>query len=208
MPYVYIATSFPNRDEDHPDGWTLEHLWVYPKAKRSSYTTCDTDGNHEPCSAAEARRIIRDTNKWWEEYRADVALTGRDPLGQFKVAETIVRKATVTMHVRRSIAARGHLVCVALTRSGRRITPEDAPAGLREWACLQKIGKFWATEWESYDAMQSALKDCDDVTVRVRSRRGLVISATATADAEWKEPRSERAICAEVRRKARKPVTP
>lgn len=201
--YSDIYISYPVHDSDS-GSWRLEHLWFYTKGRRTTYTTSDCDGNHEPCSAADAKRIIAETPSWWDEYGAWVAETGEDPLGNYwGVTRVIKRRCRVQMHVRAAIG-RG-LICTHFRRNNRRLLPKDAPRGLLEWALLKRKGGVYATDWKTYDAMLEDLSGSDDVRIRLKkTRKGVIIGATISSVAEWDEPRDDEAIRRDLKKAARK----
>jgi len=92
-------------DEDH-GGWMVEHLWIYGRGKRHSYTTCDSDGNHEPCSSRDATSFCDEEHESWQQYNAWPAKHGRDLLSNFMMKYATVKKERWTFYLRNWIGAK------------------------------------------------------------------------------------------------------
>ncbi len=129
--------------DDDDGGWRVQHLWIYGGDKRSDYSTCDSDGNHEPCSARDAKTFSRDEGKSWKDYAEWVAEHGTDPLMNYRVEYTTKRTETWVARVRKAIGYQtcGLSLVSARRKGGKSVKPGDLPAHVSEFLELKKYGQ-------------------------------------------------------------------
>lgn len=187
-----ILFSFPSYDDDD-ETWHLRHIWVYMGSKRCTYTECDTDGNHEPISAREVRKLEKELASLWLKYSRWALEHGEDPAGEFMVKYTKQFKRNIIVHFSHWIGEAEHgLACRLVRWSGGLQEPQELPVGLQEFLSLKKVGDRWCMEGVTVDVL--------------RDNVGCLGRDYFKAKAEWKEPISEDKIRAEVRRIARKHI--
>jgi hypothetical protein len=175
--------------DDDNGSWNLDHLWIYCEDGKTSYTTCDPDGNHEYCSPEDAASFDADDS--WKEYNAWCAKHGKDPLGNFMVNYHTVTKETWSGKLRNWIGAGTHgLALVSLRKKGgKSIQPQDAPKYVRDYFCMKKRNGIYVvdgiTGWDM---------------LRREKVTGKGIQRTVTVEVERKEPRKQRDIAKDIRR--------
>lgn len=193
-----IIDSRPWYDDDI-DSWHIEHLWIYPKGKRAEWSVCDNDGNHEPCSAMDAKSFTANSAREWLDYENWCADTGLDPLGQFAVKYDVEREETWFATLRLWVGAGkyGLRVVRARRKGGRSMSPGKLPEHIREFLQLKQAQSGWCCE----DIHTWADISDPDIT-------GKGIQRTIRFSVTQKTPRSAKAIAADIRQIAKKRATP
>ena len=186
--YSDLIDSRPWYDSDD-DTWHIEHLWMYWKGKRHSYTTCDPDGNHEHCGAVDARHFMRDAAKDWDKYNVWAAEEGEDPLNNFMVTreDIVEEKWTVTLSPWVGMGKHGVKILFAVGPEGK-VTPDQFPKHVKEWSNARKVRGVWVCP----DFKTNA--EIEEVGLK---RNGLLW--TATDNLERKTPRSKANIATQIR---------
>ena len=145
-----IATRAWRDDDDMDDedgGWRIEHLWFYSNGKRSSYTTCDCDGNHEPCSKRDADSFCADETASWDEYNAWAAEHGKDPLGNFMVEHETTRIEKWLVCLGKWVGQDQHGLAVLWARprgcNWHRYAPGSFPKHVEEVVMSEQAGGRW-----------------------------------------------------------------
>jgi hypothetical protein len=205
-----ILCSYPVEDDAT---WTKRHLWMEWSGARTRYTTCDTEGDHESCSAREAREIMDSSCADWVRYSEwVVANGGADPLEEFLVKSERTSVQTWTLAWSRSIL--GPIALRLRCGRGEWIAPKDAPAAVREFLNLPTdrnarsvLQDFTSPAGrEEWDRILSGETGADQSNVRrVRARAPghpvkLQFSITV------RTPRSDRAVRRDVLKIARRHI--
>ena len=125
-------------ESDCESGWHEATYWMNITGKKESYSVDSySDGDHEDCD-----QVDLPTNEQvkasWEEYAADCLITGKDPLGQYRV-----KSKKTTNHqwqVKFGISILG-IKCLGLRRRGRGrwISPNKIPQDVAEYLCIRKF---------------------------------------------------------------------
>jgi hypothetical protein len=129
-----ILMTIPSYCDDC-ETWHQEHIWAYDDG---TYTSCDSDGDHEPIEAEDVPSC-EEHDRLWREYAQWVVEQGEDPLGNFyvrystKVKERWQFKLTKTLVGPRLIGVR---------RAGRAYTPDELPEHARSFLNLDASGKL------------------------------------------------------------------
>src|SRR5580692_4694754 len=151
MSDIIYSRAWYDDDYDGPEGWRIEHLWVHDDG---TYTTCDSDGNHEPFELEDKGSLedavnayCNDAKKSWIEYAQDCAKTGKDPLGEYNVRRTVQKKENWVVWFTDWIGREEHGYAVidgrhGKVRSGRTDIKEPGqfPKELSEFLMLKKVG--------------------------------------------------------------------
>jgi hypothetical protein len=142
-----------NADEpDYGYGWQIEHLWINDDGK---YSTCDSDGSHEPFDGRGVRGYYRDASESWKEYAAFVAETGEDPLGSYSVDHETRTVETWTATLETWIGSRklGLRIKSVRRKGDKTETPNQSlPDHVRDYLEMKrKGGIFYCEGIHSFD---------------------------------------------------------
>lgn len=130
--------------------WHQEHIWAYDDG---SYTSCDSDGNHDPLDAEDVPSQ-EEHDRLWKEYSQWVLEHGDDPLGNFyvkyssKVKERWQFKLVKTLVGPRLILSR---------RGTRSYFADDLPKHVRSFLNLDASGKLG--DFANWDELLAVLPD-------------------------------------------------
>ena len=188
-----IILTIPTYDDDN-ESWYSEHIWMHCTGKRTSYTICDSDGNHEPIS----KRDVNDLSKREHQLRLDysawvVRHDGEDPIGEFFVKRTKTMKRNYVAHFRHWVGEQKHGLALTHVRwAGGLQTPYQLPEGFRAFLCAEKVADRWCMAGITVKELQ----DAPDV--------GYVGKGYFKGTAEWKENLPEEKVRKAVIRAARK----
>ena len=181
---------------DDGESWYIEHLWIYLRDGKVAYSICDECGNHEVADQEDADSFMNPESEPWDEYNRWCAENGKDPLGNFMVPEETTIKETWTAILRVSILAGKYgLVIVSARQKGKRsIAPDKLPTHVAEFLEAEEhAGRYFCGGVHSFDDIQNAT---------VKPRPNWATDRLVTFEVERKTPRSQRAIAADIRKKA------
>ena len=177
-------------DDECPVGWHLTHYWMNDDG---SYSSCDEDGNHEPCSEAD----LPDSEEYdraWREYAAYVAETGLDPLGEFSVKRTVRVRERWDAVIAPII---GGVIARKIRHAGRLYTnADDLPDHARLWFNINPGDH--RMRLRDFDGAGLGMPELQRVCPDVRP------GCWTTFYIERDKPRSSAAVARELRAAARK----
>lgn len=171
-----IILTIPTYDDDN-ESWYSEHIWIYCTGIRTSYTICDSDGNHEPISKRDVNDLSKREHQLWREYSAWVIRhDGEDPIGEFLVKRTKTMKRNYVAHFRRWNGEQKYGLALTHVRwAGGLHTPDQLPEGFRAYFGAEKVADRWCMVGITVKELQAA----SDV--------GCVGEGYFKGTAEWKE---------------------
>jgi hypothetical protein len=176
-----ILFSIPSWCDDC-ETWHQEHIWAYDDG---SYSSSDSDGNHDPLDAEDVPSQ-EEHDRLWHEYSQWVLDRGEDPLGNFNVRhvtevnERWQFKLTKTLVGPRLIDAR---------RAGRTYAQADLPEHVKSFLNLDSSGKLG--DFATWDELIAVLPD-------------IKAGKWFTAHIEYDKPRSSAVIARDLRKVARR----
>jgi hypothetical protein len=194
-----LLFTVPNYDDDS-GSYSEEHIWGYFSKGRVHYTSSDSCGNHEPVTAAYARKLEKEQNQLWEEYYWHVVQDGTDWLGVLHVSDKVKKRARVSLLLK-LIGRR--LVCVGVVYKKDVVNPGTLPAGLREWAEIKRRSGRWYFHYSPKE-LRSLRGNGNKVRFLRCKETGALTGAVVTGTAVWEEPKAPETLVKEVRSQARK----
>jgi hypothetical protein len=191
--YSDISFSIPTYDDD-ADSWYQEYIWFHGTAKRTRYTICDSDGNHEPLSLKEMNLLCDQEHQLWLDYSAWVIeRNGEDPIGEFIVKRDRKFKRNYVAHFQHWIGERDHgLALTGVRWAGGLARPEELPEGFQQFLCLKKVGNRWCMDGITTDVLKDSV--------------GYVGNGYFKGTAEWTEALPEETIRKAILKAARKHI--
>jgi len=191
---------------DDCESWHILHLWGYYSSKRTTYTTCDSDGNHEPCTSKEAKQIADSESTAWIEYSKWVINhNGDDPCFEFSVPrkKEIKRKVVATFGTWIGTSTHGLSLDKTIIGKGVETDWRKLPVGVLQFLELEKVGDRQVAPWaKSVQEAQEYLKKSDCIGCFGKIGAGFYIKFTA----EWDEPIPERIIRKQILAAAKRSV--
>jgi len=180
-----------------------EHLWIYYKGKRTTYSISDSDGNHVSVSKKEADAFCAGSLEGHRDYaRQVIAMGGKDPLGEFTCRRDKKITRNAVLYLSPWIGQSSHGLAATGIRWAKGLQePGQVPKGLRDYCMLEKKGERWLAPWKSEAEVREDLKDAQDVGCIGSNGAG---SVYIKFKAEWKEPRDEKIIRKEIVRAAKR----
>ena len=175
-----ILFSIPSYCDDC-ETWHQEHIWMYDDG---TYTSCDSDGDHEPLEAEDVPSQ-EEHDRLWCEYSQWVAEHGEDPLGNFYVHHSIKVKERWQFKVTKTLVGPR---LTGAARARRAYLPTDLPEHVKSFLNLDSSGKLG--DFNTWEELHDVLPD-------IKPGKWFV------AHLEYDKPRSPALIARELRKAAR-----
>lgn len=209
MSDIICSRAWYDEDYDGPDGWNIEHLWAYSDG---TYTTCDSDGNHESFESEfegealedEVSSYCKDAEQSWIDYAQDCAQTGEDPLGQFNVRQTVNKKENWVIWFTDWIGREEHGYAVIDGRHGSVKpgrtdikSPHQFSKEVAEYLQLKKVGDRYCMEGVTLEDIRNSVGYVSNAQ-SVDGKRYMKLQIT------YDKPRNARDVAKDVKAAAKK----
>jgi hypothetical protein len=177
----------------------IEHLWIYVNGDEVSWSICDSDGNHDDASKEDADEFCETSHQSWIEYAKWVAEHGEDPIHNYMISHDKKIKKTVVARFTKWIGASTHGMALESVKIGRNVVEiKDVPKPIMDYLEVEKMGGRWIAPWGvSYEAAKEYAENVESVK---QSKGDVLIKASI----DWKEPRPDAAVKAELITAAKK----